>query len=88
MTRFSYKDRDYDSVGLAIQLLQDYGSCPDCGCDKVGGEPTNGFMNFDGEKGTFERGCAHCGWSIAIECGKSVDPADEAVNQIMGEWWM
>lgn len=67
---FKYKKKKLASMDLFGALIKDYGDCPECGNDKVGGTPSSGSLNFDGEHGTFERGCK-CGWNIEIKCEKA-----------------
>lgn len=66
---FKYKGKKLSSIGLFGELIKDYGTFPDCGNDSVGGTPSVGSMNYDGEHGTLERTCK-CGWEIKVGCKK------------------
>ena len=63
---FRYKEKEYSSMELFGELIKDYGTCPECGNGNVGGTPSVGSMNYDGELGTFSRGCK-CGWKVKVE---------------------
>lgn len=66
---FKYKGKSFRNIDLFGAFIKDYGTCPECGNDSIGGTPSSGSMHFDGEFGTFERTCK-CGWTVNIECEK------------------
>lgn len=66
---FKYKDKEFSSIELFGELIQDYGTCPECSNDRIGGTPSVGSINYDGEHGKFERGCK-CGWKIQMKFEK------------------
>ena len=66
---FKYKEKTFSSMDLLMELVKDYGVCPKCGNEKVGGSPSVGSMHYDGEHGTFERTCK-CGWSTSLKVAK------------------
>lgn len=45
-------------------LIKKYGKCPECGNDRVGGEPSQGSLIIEDE--FFTRGCK-CGWSVTVD---------------------
>lgn len=48
----------------AMELTKKYASCPECGNDKVGGEPSQGALITEDE--VFTRKCK-CGWSVTVD---------------------
>lgn len=46
------------------ELIKKYGTCPECGNDKVGGEPTQGTLIIEDE--VFTRSCK-CGWKVVVD---------------------
>lgn len=48
----------------AMELTKKYAVCPECGNDKVGGEPTQGALIIENE--VFTRSCK-CGWSMTVD---------------------
>lgn len=45
-------------------LMKKYGTCPECGNDKIGGEPSQGALIIEDE--VFTRSCK-CGWSVTVD---------------------
>ncbi|WP_456959295.1 DUF3797 domain-containing protein [Lysinibacillus sp. TE18511] len=50
-------------------MAKKYNNCENCGNDRLGGEPSEGGINYDGENGHFERSCK-CGWKIVLDFEK------------------
>ncbi len=48
----------------AMELTKNYSVCPECGNDKVGGEPSQGALIIEDE--IFTRSCK-CGWSVTVD---------------------
>ncbi|MEG0259438.1 MAG: DUF3797 domain-containing protein [Lysinibacillus sp.] len=48
----------------AMELTKKYSTCPCCGNDKVGGEPSQGALIIEDE--VFTRSCK-CGWSVTVD---------------------
>lgn len=48
----------------AMELTKKYSTCPECGNDKVGGNPSQGALVIDDE--IFTRSCK-CGWSVTVD---------------------
>lgn len=49
---------------VAMELTKKYAACPECGNDKVGGEPSQGALIIEDE--VFTRRCK-CGWSVTVD---------------------
>lgn len=64
---FTYKGEVYAGLDLFGVLIREFGTCPECGNDRVGGTPSSGALIFDGEEGSFERRCK-CGWETSFTC--------------------
>ncbi|WP_115774247.1 DUF3797 domain-containing protein [Oceanobacillus arenosus] len=52
------------NVYESMELTKKYGVCPECGNDKVGGEPSQGALIIQDE--VFTRSCK-CGWKVVID---------------------
>ncbi|HJF32800.1 MAG TPA: DUF3797 domain-containing protein [Sporosarcina psychrophila] len=48
----------------SMELIKKYGGCPECGNDKVGGEPSQGALIIEDE--VFTRSCK-CGWKLVVD---------------------
>lgn len=48
----------------AMELTKKYSTCPECGNDKVGGEPSQGALIIEDD--IFTRSCK-CGWSVTVD---------------------
>ncbi|MEC1177642.1 DUF3797 domain-containing protein [Metasolibacillus meyeri] len=48
----------------AMELTKKYATCPECGNDKVGGEPSQGALIIEDD--VFTRSCK-CGWSVTVD---------------------
>lgn len=47
-----------------LKLIKKHEECPECGNDKVGGEPSQGALIVEDE--VFTRSCK-CGWSVVVD---------------------
>ncbi|MBG9773549.1 DUF3797 domain-containing protein [Brevibacillus laterosporus] len=45
-------------------LMKKYNVCPECGNDKIGGNPSQGTINIEDE--VFTRSCK-CGWKVIVD---------------------
>lgn len=66
---YKYKDEIYNSLNLVSKLIDDYGTCPGCGSERIGSSKNTGSMDYNGKLGTFERICK-CGWSVKLKVEK------------------
>jgi hypothetical protein len=48
----------------SMELMKKYSTCPKCGNDKVGGEPSQGSLIIEND--VFTRSCK-CGWSVTVD---------------------
>lgn len=48
----------------STELIKKYGVCPECGNEKVGGDPSQGTSIIENE--IFTRSCK-CGWSVTVD---------------------
>lgn len=72
MTLFKYGKRKLDSTRLFTTVAKKYNNCENCGSDRLGGEPSEGGLHYDGQNGYFKRSCK-CGWEIELNFEKVVD---------------
>lgn len=49
---------------VAMELTKKYATCPECGNDKIGGEPSQGALIVEDD--IFTRSCK-CGWSVTVD---------------------
>lgn len=52
------------NIHESAELIKKYGTCPECGNDKVGGEPSQGALIVEDE--VFTRSCK-CGWKVVVD---------------------
>lgn len=52
------------NINESIELMRKYGTCPECGNDKIGGIPSQGAMILEDE--IFNRSCK-CGWFVTVD---------------------
>lgn len=54
------------NIRTTTELMKKYAKCPECGNEKVGGEPSEGALII--EDHVFTRSCK-CGWSVTVDKG-------------------
>lgn len=48
----------------SMELIKRYATCPECGNDRLGGEPSQGTLSVEDD--VFIRSC-RCGWSVTVD---------------------
>lgn len=51
-------------INDSMELIKKYNACPECGNDRIGGEPSWGALIIEDEM--FTRSCK-CGWSVTVD---------------------
>lgn len=52
------------NIRESSELMKKYNVCPECGNDRIDGEPSQGSLIIEDE--VFIRGCK-CGWSVTVD---------------------